>query len=59
MEILTNNNPGTITEVQMKAVTVMLKMLGIYVEGVLFHNLSFDEAVTFIKALKDKPYEKI
>jgi hypothetical protein len=58
LEIVTNNNPGSITGTQMKALKAMLGMLGIVVEKGLFCNMSFDEAVTFIKAIRDRAVDK-
>ena len=58
MEIVTNNNPGSITGTQMKALATMLGMSGIVVEKGLFCNMSFDEAVTFIKAIRDGAINK-
>lgn len=42
----------------MKALKAMLGMLGIVVEKGLFCNMSFDEAVTFIKAIRDRAVDK-
>lgn len=42
----------------MKALKAMLGMSGIVVETGLFCNMSFDEAVIFIKAIRDGAVNK-